>query len=161
MNAKQRRAKRRQAAQDQPRIEIARSFSYKQMLENIGGPRYESVDFFMSAKTTCNSELAEQTAGQLYAFCKKIIIRDRQAFAENFQAEFGLKTTEAPRPHRAAESNARAYEQHQQRNSPTPTQQAVAAAKISTDKLPEHLRPTRKLPPIETDARFGDGSLKP
>lgn len=130
------------------------------MLENIGGPRYESVDFFMSAKTTCNAELAEQTAGQLYAFCKKIIIRDRQVFAENFQAEFGLKTTHAPEPHRAAQSNARAFEQRH--NGPTPTQQAVAAAKLSTDKLPEHLRPKRSMGDLRGDpGLLNEGSVKP
>lgn len=53
----------------EPRIEIARSFSYKM---NVGN--YESRDFFASAKKECAQSEAEEVAAQLYEFCKKQVL---------------------------------------------------------------------------------------
>jgi hypothetical protein len=54
--------------------EITRSFSYKISLENYGGPRYESLDFFCSQKVHCRTEEAEDASLAAYAFCRREVL---------------------------------------------------------------------------------------
>ena len=63
------------AAETGRTVEIARSFSYKLNLANVGGPQYESIDFFCSEKTTCPEHEAEDASEALYQFCKSEVTR--------------------------------------------------------------------------------------
>ena len=53
-----------------PRVEVARSFSFKLNLGN-----YQSADFFCSEKAECAAEDAEATAEALYSFCRKQVMK--------------------------------------------------------------------------------------
>lgn len=63
--------------QQKPRriTEVCASFGYKLQCEQHGGPRYESRDFFQSAKAECFESQEEARAEALHAFCKKIVMR--------------------------------------------------------------------------------------
>lgn len=55
---------------EQQRVEIARSFSFKLNMGN-----YESRDFFCSQKAECALEDAENVADALHAFCKSQVLK--------------------------------------------------------------------------------------
>jgi len=59
----------------QPKVEIARSFSFKLNLGN-----YENVDFFCSQKTETKRKEAEKVSENLYLFCKKEVLKSVNAF---------------------------------------------------------------------------------
>jgi hypothetical protein len=59
----------------EPRIEIARSFSFKL---NIGN--YQSADFFCSAKKEVKESDAEAESQALYGFCKLQVVGDVNAY---------------------------------------------------------------------------------
>jgi len=65
-----------------PRVEIARSFSFKLNLGN-----YQSADFFCSQKSECAAEDAEQASEALYAFCRKQVMKS----VSDFQIELARK----------------------------------------------------------------------
>ena len=56
-------------------IEIARSYSFKLNMDRIGGPRYESRDFFCSCKEECLKADAIATSARLHAFCQTEVAR--------------------------------------------------------------------------------------
>lgn len=58
------------AAKVGPRVEIARSFSFKLNLGN-----YQSADFFCSEKAECAAEDADTTSEAIYAFCRKQVMK--------------------------------------------------------------------------------------
>lgn len=51
-------------------VEIARSFSFKLNLGN-----YQSADFFMSQKSECRQDEAEEVSERLYQFCKAQVLK--------------------------------------------------------------------------------------
>lgn len=53
-----------------PRVEIARSFSFKLNLGN-----YQSADFFCSEKAECAAGDAEATSEAIYQFCRKQVMK--------------------------------------------------------------------------------------
>jgi hypothetical protein len=57
------------------RIEVCGSFGYKLQCEQHGGPKYESRDFFQSAKSECFDYEAEEVAEKLHLFCKRIVLK--------------------------------------------------------------------------------------
>jgi hypothetical protein len=63
------------AAETGRTVEIARSFSYKLNLANVGGPADESIDVFCSEKTTCREHEAEDASEALYQFCRNEVTR--------------------------------------------------------------------------------------
>lgn len=50
-------------------IEVCRSFAYKLNLENHGGPKYESEDFFASRKLTCAREDSAWVSQEIFEEC--------------------------------------------------------------------------------------------
>ena len=103
---------------DDDTIEIVRSFSMKRNLENHLGPafKYESADYFASAKKACKPADAEKTADALYQFAKAEVLKSIRQF-ENELREMGsaLQTKQPEHVHPAAASNARAFEKSQER----------------------------------------------
>lgn len=66
-------------------IEIIRSFSMKRNLETHLGSqyKYESADYFCSAKAKCSRREAERKAALLQQFCKAEVLKS----INNFEAE--------------------------------------------------------------------------
>jgi hypothetical protein len=56
-------------------VEIARSYSFKLNMDCVGGPRYESREFFCSRKEECLKEDAAATSARLHAFCQAEVTR--------------------------------------------------------------------------------------
>jgi hypothetical protein len=63
-------------------VEIVRSFSLKRNLETHLGPqyKYESADYFCSAKTKCSAQEAERKSGLLDAYCKAEVLKSINKF---------------------------------------------------------------------------------
>ena len=81
-----------------PRVEIARSFSFKLNMGN-----YESRDFFCSQKAECKIEDSERVSQALHDFCKSQVMRAVREYREEAQ--------QAPiSTHPAAKSNAAEFE---------------------------------------------------
>ena len=74
-------------------IEIARSYSFKLNMDRIGGPRYESRDFFCSCKEECLKADATATSARLHAFCQTEVAR-----AVNEYMKTRKKPAPAPAP---------------------------------------------------------------
>lgn len=64
-------------------IEICRSFSYKLNLENHGGRKYESADFFASRKMTCSVEDQGWVSQQIFEECVAEVRAAAAAFIES------------------------------------------------------------------------------
>lgn len=62
------------------RVEIARSFSYKLNLGN-----YQSADFFMSQKASCDEEDAEVVSEGLYQFCRSQVMKSVREYQRESQ----------------------------------------------------------------------------
>jgi len=66
---------------EQQRVEIARSFSFKLNMGN-----YESRDFFCSQKAECALEDAEKVADALHAFCKSQVLKSVNDYKDECEA---------------------------------------------------------------------------
>jgi hypothetical protein len=56
-------------------VEIARSYSFKLNMERVGGPRYETRDFYCSCKEECLKADATATSARLHVFCQAEVAR--------------------------------------------------------------------------------------
>lgn len=63
-------------------VEIARSFSYKLNMDLIGGAKFESRDFFASAKAECYEHDMAETSAKLYTFCKSQVLTAVNAYIQ-------------------------------------------------------------------------------
>jgi hypothetical protein len=61
-------------------VEIARSFSYK-----LNAGNFESRDFFCAQKAECRASDAEKKSDELYAFCKRQVMRAVAEYREENQ----------------------------------------------------------------------------
>ena len=84
--------------------EVCRSFSYKLNLENHGGKKYESADFFASRKIQCSVEDQAWVSQQIFEEC---VVEVRTAAAA-FIAE--LRRKKEPRPALTGTGSARELE---------------------------------------------------
>ena len=66
-------------------VEIARSFSYKLNMDLIGGAKFESRDFFASAKAECYEHDMAETSAKLYTFCKSQVLKAVNEYRESNQ----------------------------------------------------------------------------
>jgi len=64
------------------KIEIARSFAYKL---NIGN--YQTVDFFCSQKAEVEEKKAEKKSEELYAFCRKEVLKSINSYLSEKKVE--------------------------------------------------------------------------
>lgn len=101
-------------------IEVTRSFSYKLNSELHGGARYESADFFMSAKTTTTESQLEKASESVYQHCRKTVIKAVQEHIEEIRSGAWARKMDL---HPAAKANAQAFEEAQRRKRPA-TQEA-------------------------------------
>jgi hypothetical protein len=76
-------------------IEVCRSFSYKLNLANVGGPQYESTDFFASRKMMVPYQHAAVISEMLYQECVQEVTEAVKATKARIQAR-------AMRPARSA-----------------------------------------------------------
>jgi len=60
---------------EKEKVEIARSFSYKL---NCGN--YQTADFFCSQKAEVSEEEAEKKSEELYAFCRKEVLKSINSY---------------------------------------------------------------------------------
>ena len=74
-------------------IEIARSYSFKLNMERVGGPRYETRDFYCSCKEECLKADATATSARLHVFCQAEVAR-----AVNEYMKTRKKPAPAPAP---------------------------------------------------------------
>ncbi len=81
---------------DEPLVEVCRSFAYKLNLENAGGPRYESADFFASRKMQCAQSAAKWVSQEIFEEC---VLEVREAVAA-FKAEIIRKRALKEQPER-------------------------------------------------------------
>lgn len=75
-------------------IEVCRSFAYKLNLANVGGPQYESVDFFASRKMACAAEGAAWVSQQIYEECVAEVREATRLFIEDLRAKKGARMAE-------------------------------------------------------------------
>lgn len=68
--------------------EVVKSFSYKFSPQRLGGPAYESFDFFTSAKSFCAISQRERKAEELAAFVKKETLKDFRTHLLTCKGEF-------------------------------------------------------------------------
>lgn len=67
------------------RTTITRSFSYKLNTELIGGPRFESRDFFCCQSSECAIEDAAEVSSALHAFCKSQVLQAVREYRNELQ----------------------------------------------------------------------------
>lgn len=70
----------------EPRIEIARSFSYKL---NVGN--YESRDFFCSQKVECGLWEADAISDRVHNWCKAQVLRAVREYQQEAAAQFSAR----------------------------------------------------------------------
>lgn len=68
-----------------PMVEVCRSFAYKLNLENFGGNRYESADFFASRKLQCAAEDQGWVSQQIFEECVAEVRASVAQFIEEMQ----------------------------------------------------------------------------
>jgi hypothetical protein len=90
-------------------IEVCRSFSYKLNLENHGGKKYESADFFASRKIQCSVEDEKWVSQQIFEDC----VAEVRGAAAAFIAE--LRRKKEPRPALTGTGLAREFERWKER----------------------------------------------
>ena len=90
-----------------PRVEIARSFSFKL---NVGN--FESRDFFCSQKAECKIEDSQRVSQALHDFCKAQVLKAVREYRE--EAQQALSPI-----HPAAKSNAVEFERRKGLDRPT------------------------------------------
>jgi hypothetical protein len=79
------------ATQEQPLVEVCRSFSYKLNLQNHGGLPYESADFFASRKISAKAEDVPWVSQQIFEECVAEVRASIAAFIEDMRAKAGAR----------------------------------------------------------------------
>lgn len=78
-------------------VEVCRSFAYKLNLENHGGPRYESADFFASRKMQCAAEDADWVSQQIFEECVAEVRESVTRFKEEMHRKMAAQSKAAER----------------------------------------------------------------
>ena len=80
-----------QPEQAQPMVEVCRSFAYKANLENHGGPKYESADFFASRKMQVAADDVAWVSQQIFEECVAEVREAVRSFIEEMKARAGAR----------------------------------------------------------------------
>jgi len=144
----------------QPRgrwTEVTESFSMSMQCDHFD-PRlkFKKLDFFQSQKVSCRESEVEEKSEAAYEFCKRMVLRRYNEMARKIEAQrhsptpFPIEGPQAPHP--GSRTNARAYEQHQER---------IAASQRSAPKALEPSKDDGQPPWEDKPVPSGDAKSAP